>query len=231
MNSQVRIDRSVHVYRKNLADSIVNYIFLKMIGYTLTLLLIVISINNILHVVYSLIPLIAFEYFSMILLCVNHQKPKEDTIFLFMFENFMFGTFVLSMLVMIQIGIDLVFILILPSFHLLVNLVSVKYQVQRLGFPLFFLLNLVLYICTLFIVLKIVNLMSISFYICFWSLYLAKFVLLIMIIKNVFDFFDRKFYRIKSFGKLSLKISVTVIGSLFIAMHTLSIYFLGSNFF
>jgi hypothetical protein len=227
--NQSRIDNILLTTRKRLAESIVNYIFLKMIAYTLTILLIIISINNEFKVTYSLIPLFTFEYFILILLCTNHQRPKEDMIYLFMFENFMYGTFILSILVIIECSIDLVYLLILPSFHLLINLITVKFQVQMLGFPFFFLINLVFYICALFLILKIVNLMIISFYICFWPLYLAGFVILILIMKNFFDFFDRKYYLIKNFGKLTMKIAITVIGSMFIAMHILSIYYLGSK--
>ena len=225
------LEQSLIQERKILTDSISNFIYLRLIGYVLTLLLVLISIYNRLTVSYSIIPLLCFEFFSLIILCINHQRPKEETVYLFMFENFMYGIFLISILVIIECRFDIVYVLILPSFHVLVNLMSIKFQTNKLGFPIFFIFNLVFYICTLFIVMKVVSLMDIDFYICFWPFYLSSFILLIMIMKNFFDFFDKKYYVNTTFSQVLFRLFITIIGSSFIVCHVLSIIYLSGMIF
>jgi hypothetical protein len=217
--------------RRIQADSILNFIFMKLIGYILTIIIILIAISNRFRISFGLIPIIAFEIFSLVMLCINNPKPKDDFIYLFMFENFMSSMFYLSILIVMQSNIDIVYILILPSFHLLINLMNSKYQVSQMGLPLFFLNNLVFYICTLFLVMKIINLLDVSVWVCFWAFFLAAVVVFILIIKNVFEFFRNRLYLVKCFKIVAFKLSIAIVGSTFLAFHILSIYLLGSNIF
>jgi hypothetical protein len=230
MNNQnlSRMDISQREERRIQANSIINFIFLKLIGYTLTLFIIIIAINSKLRIGFGLIPIIAFELFTLILLCVNNPRPKDDTIYLFMFENFINAFFMLSLLIIFECRMQLIYVLILPAFHLMVNLMSARFQVQQLGFPLFFMNNLVYYTCALFLVLKVTNLLDVSFNVCFWPFYLAGFVVIILVVKNIFEFFKKNIYLIKSFRIIAFKVSIAVMGIMFLLMHVLAIYFLGS---
>jgi hypothetical protein len=217
--------------RRVQADSILNFIFMRLIGYILTILIIIIAINNRFKISFGLIPIIAFEIFSLIMLCAINPKPKDDFIYLFMFENFMNSMFYLSILIVVQCRIDLVYILILPCFHLLVNLMNSKYQVSQMGLPLFFMNNLVFYVCTLFLVMKIINLLDESVWVCFWPFYLEAVVIFILVLKNIFEFFRTKLYLVKCFKIVAFKLSIAIVGPVFLGMHILAIYLLGSILF
>jgi hypothetical protein len=218
--------------KKILADGILNYIFLRLMGYVLTLMIAIIVIINEMHEVYSLIPLICCELFSLVTLCLIQQRVKGDeTLFLFIFENFMFFVFLITVIINIEIGFDKMYLLILPTFHLFINLTSISYQGRKLGMPIFFLDNLIFYLCLLFVVLKLRELIEVSFYVCFWPFYLMAFILLIFIGRCLIDFLHFKQYRNARGIKVMFKLSPVILGLCLIASHLLAIIYLASKIY
>jgi hypothetical protein len=215
-------------FKRNIADGTINYIFLRLMGYALSLLIAIIVIINDLEVVYSMIPLICCELFSLVVLCLYQQRIKGDeTLYLLIFENFMFFIFLITVIINIQVGFDSMFLLIIPTFHLFVNLMSISYQGKQLGLPVFFIINITFYLSLLFVILKVRKLIDVSFYVCFWPFYLFAFLALIFIARNFIDFFYYRKYRNQRAAAVMFKLCTVVLGLAFISTHLLAIYYLG----
>jgi hypothetical protein len=225
-------NRNADNLRRSVAEGVVNYLFLRLIGYCLSLIIAIIVLVNELEVVYSLIPLICCELFSLLVLCIYQQKTKGDeTLFLFIFENFMFFAFLITVIINLNVNFEKMFLMILPTFHLFVNLMSIQYQGQKLGFPVFLIDNLVFYLCFLFSILKIRKLIDVSFYVCFWPFYLFAFLYLMVMGKDFINLFVNKHYKgLKGINGM-FKLSSIVIGFAFIATHILAVIFLASSKF
>jgi hypothetical protein len=220
------------VIKRNVADGIMNFIFIRLMGYLLSLLIAIIVIANFLEVQYSLIPMICSELFGLLVLAVYQQKIKrEDTLYLFIFENFMYFIFLITIIININVGFEKMFLMIVPIFHVFINLMSVSYQNQKLGVPVFFINNLVFYSCFLFVLLKVKNILDISFYVCFWPFYLFAFIFMMVIIKQLIDFITKKYYNDTNKLEIMFRLSGVILGLAFLATHILSIIYLASKIF
>jgi hypothetical protein len=214
--------------KRNIADGIVNFIFLRLMGYTLGLLIAIIIIINDLEAVYSMIPLICTELFSLIVLCLYQQRLKgNDTLYMFIFENFIHFIFLITVIINIQVGFDPMFLLIIPTFHLFVNLMSINYQGRQFGMPVFFIINITFYLSLLFVILKVRKLIDISFYVCFWPFYLFAFLALIFIVRNFIDFWYYQKYQNATGITVMFRLGIPILGFSFIGTHILAIYYLG----
>jgi hypothetical protein len=206
------------------------HIFLKLIGYCCTFILLIIVIKVELDLYISFLPILFLQFLLLILLAIIKKQTKDSLVTFLLVENTLDLLFYICIIFVVIADLDCLIILAIPSFQFIITIFTASYQIKKLAFPIFMVNNSVFFLCILFCMIRVKGLINWKLYICFWPLYVLYCLLLVMNIifsKHIFSSLKSWSMRVINFREVLFINFLPILSIVFSFSHTFAIVLLG----
>ena len=192
---------------KDIIDYMFLFFVLKILGNALTfaLLIILCIINE--NLIITIIPSLMTDIIIFIfLLCYQVRYSKYFLTFAII-ESVFDTIFKIFLVICIRNGYSTIFTVSIGIIHLFLNFLSCRDQHNSVFLPYLFLTNIIYYLLSLFVILRIENMISWKLYACLWPLYIFLIIIFIMGILKARSFWKSTLLLLKcqkNFGKCKI---------------------------